>query len=508
MSASPETAPRPGPRPADQTRAPLLDAVTREARAARHRWHCPGHQGGSRSSAAMADLLGGDAPGGGALAADVWLDTTTYDRSRRSAEGLAAEAWRAQRAWLLGNGSSAGNLAWLLGLLGPGDEVVVARDAHISVLAGLAFCGARPVWVVPEIHPRLGLPLGVTAPAVTAALRGNPRARHVVLTSPGYASTGPDLVPVIAAARAAGADRVYVDQAWGPHLAFHPGLPPAALDAGADGCVVSVHKTATALSSGAILLAAARAGDEVAARLEVAVRLTQTTSPLMPLMASVDAARRDLATGGADAVARAVEQAARLRHRLRRIPGVRALDADALGLPAHRVDPLKVVVDVRGTGLTGWQVDRRLRRYGAPAEGADRDRVYLVVPAVPAEASADSEDALVGALARATGQDGRGRLRSRPAGADPSWAAALSPGAQVLTPAEARRRAVVTVSRERAVGRVAAEPVVPYPPGVPVIVPGERIEASTVDVVASLLASGGHVHGCADERLRTIQVVA
>lgn len=491
------------PRPA-QHHAPLLDAVAREVRRARSRWHCPGHQSGSRGSAELAGLVG-DA----VLAADVWLDTSAYDRSRRAAERLAADAWRAHRAWLLGNGSSAGNLAWLLGTLAPGDEVVVARDAHVSVLAGLAFCGARPVWVAPQIHPRLGLPLGVAAPDVAAALRAHPRARHVIVTSPGYASTGPDLVAVVAAARAGGARSVYVDQAWGPHLAFHPALPAAALDAGADGCVVSVHKTATALSSGAILLVAERAGDDIASRVDVAVRLTQTTSPLMPLMASVDAARRDLATGGTGGVEQAVEQAERLRRRLRRLPGVSALDAASLDLPEHRVDPLKLVLDVRGTGLTGWQVERRLRRHGAPPEGADRDRVYLVVPAVPAASHArltEAEDALVATWAHVL-RGPRPAPARRPAD-DPSWATALVAGEQVMTPAQARNRPVATVSRDEAVGRIAAEPVVPYPPGVPVVVPGERIAAATIDVAATVLASGGHVHGCADETLRTVRVVA
>ncbi len=497
-----------------QTRAPLLEAVRRASRSALTRPHCPGHQGGRFASDDLVSLLGA-----AALSADVWLETGAYDRVRREAEDLAAQAWGARRAWLLGNGSTSGNLAWMLATLRDGEPVLVGRDAHASVMAGLVLSGARPVWLAPRIHPEHGLPLGVEARDVAAALARHPGVRQVVVTSPGYSSACADLPAVVSAARAGGA-RVYVDQAWGPHLAFHPELPDDALASGADGMVVSVHKTATALSSGSVLLAGESADDDTVGRLCVAVRMTQTTSPLLPLLASVDAARRDLAAGGAAGLDVALSAGADLRRRLSRVEGLRALRAQDLGLVASRVDPLKVVVDVSGLGASGWQVEATLRGRGVPVEGADAHRVYLMLPATGWQDPAGLQvatDAIVFAMAQVARAltASRGRGRSGMAGRSPrrvaeatALAAALEPGEQVLTPREAHARQARVVPLSRAAGEVAAEPAVPYPPGIPVLLPGERVSDEAVAVLEAVLAAGGHVHGCADPALSSLRVLA
>lgn len=499
--------------PVDQDRAPLLEAVRRESRSSLARLHCPGHQGGSRASDDLTALIGPSA-----LAADVWLETGRHDRIRREAEDLAARAWGARRAWMIGNGSTGGNLAWLLGTLKEGEEVLVGRDAHVSVLAGLVLCGARPVWVPPRVHPVLGLPLGVDAADVHDALRARPRARHLLVTSPGYASTCADLPEILAVARRAGAE-TYVDQAWGAHLAFHHRLPADALACGAGGAVVSLHKTGSALSSGALLLAGHGLSDEHLDRVDNTVRMTQTTSPLMPLLASVDAARRDLAVGGARAVEHAVERAGRLARRLARVRGVAVLTPADLGLPAERVDPLKLVVDVSGLGVSGWTVETSLRRTGVPPEGADASRIYLVLPSTSRGVDGRitdqvMADALVAGLERVARQTGRMRGRHdallRPDRGLPAdaWRAAVVPDRQELTPRQAHRAPSRAVPLHAAVGEVTAEPVVPYPPGLPVLLPGEIVGEAAVEVLDAVRGAGGHLHGCADPTLRTLRVVS
>ena len=476
-----------------QEGTPVLDALRDAAARARVRVHCPGHKGGT---AAGADLV--EAVGPALLAADVWLETGSYDRVRREAERLAAQAWGADRAWLLGNGSTAGNLAWCLATLADGDEVVVARDAHTSILTGLVLSGARPVWVPPRLEPGSGLPLGIEPAAVDAALALHPSARHVVLSSPGYSGTCTDVAAVVDVARQHAAG-VYVDQAWGALLGFHPDLPPAALAAGADAAVVSLHKLGTALSSGALLLAGPGAQSE---RIEAAVRATQTTSPLLPLLASVDAARRDLAVAGHGRVEAALTAARGLAARLRAVPGLAVTGSELAGGSAVAVrDPLKLVVDVSGLGRTGWAVEEELRARGVVPEGADARRVFGVIGALEPDPGRTA-----GELLRALRRVAAAGPARRPRAALPAWFPPLTTEPE-LTPRQAHQARSVPVPLAAAAGRVAAERAVPYPPGVPVLLPGETVGADTVELLAAIRAAGGHVHGCADPSGRTLRVV-
>lgn len=476
-----------------QQRTPLVDALRAYAALGTHAFHVPGHKRGHGASADLLDLVGP-----AVLAADVWLESGAFDAARRAAEELAAAAWGAHRAYLLGNGSTAGNLAWMLATLREGDEVVLARDAHTSTLAGLVLSGARPVWVRPRRHPVLDVGLGIEPAAVAAALRGHPRARVVGLVSPSYAGVCSDVPAIVATAHAAGALAV-VGEAWGAHLAFHPGLSVPAIAAGADVVVTSVHKTLPALSSGSLLLAGPAADAD---RLAGAVGMTQTTSPLLPLLASIDLARRDLALDGHRLVGRAVSLAARLRRGLAAVPGLRVLDAPALGLSEARVDPLKVVVDVTGLGLSGLDAEARLRGVeGVAPEGSDLRSVYLVVTLGDGPASVAA--AVRGFAALADGRSPRrhgGDVRRTDLGAP-------EPAVAVLTPRQAWQAGSRTVPLARAVGEVCAEVVTPYPPGIPVLVPGELVTPDTVDYLAEAVGRGVHVHGAADPLLATVRVV-
>ncbi len=498
-----------------QAHTPLLEAVRRESRSLLVRMGGSGHHGGARAGADLSALLGP-----AVLSADVRLDSPRLGRALREAEALAARAWGGAAAWLLDAGATGGNLAWLEGTLGDGEEVVVGRDAHVSVLSGLVSSGARPVWVSPRVHPRHGLPLGVAAVDVAAALDAHPGVRQVVLTSPGYATTCAPVGEVVAAARARGV-HTYVDQSWGAHLAFHPDLPEDALAAGAAAAVVALDRSATALSSGAVLLLGQAATQDQRVRVDAAVRRARTSSPLLPLLASVDAARRDLALGGAEALGDALERARWLTTRLRAVPGLRVLGADELGLDPRRVDALRIVLDVGRLGLTGWEVETALRRMGTPPQGADDRRVYLSPggvrgmgspplprPGQPWPGGVLMVRALERVARRALDHEyARRRRLRRGSQAAGVWVPALMAGEQVLTPRQAVRAPAAAVALRLAVGRVAAEPVVPYPPGVPVLVPGEVIAQSVVDALRGVLATGGYVGGCADPTVATLRVV-
>jgi arginine/lysine/ornithine decarboxylase len=479
---------------AENDRAPLVEALKRYRAAGTLPFSGPGHKLGAGAPVELLALLGQEV-----FAADVWLDTGAYDRTLRAAESLAAAAWGADRCFFLANGSSSGNHALLLGAVAPGDEVVVGRDLHKSLLAALILTGARPVYVSPRLHPTLGVGIGVDPADVAAALAAHPSARLVAVTSPTYFGVAADLPAVVEVAHARGVP-VYVDEAWGAHLGFHPDLPPSAMAAGADAAVTSTHKQLGSLSQSSILQL--RAGRLDPARVASAVRLTQTTSPLLPLLASIDACRRRMVTGGKALLERTLELAALARRRLGLLPGLEVLDAERLGLGPERFDPTKLVIDVAGLGLTGLDAERALRdRLGIAPEGADLSSVVCMVTIGDTTPSVEQ---LLGAFTALCAE----RVLVAPAARPRASGSVVAPGPQAMTPREAFFAPAMAVPLAAAAGEVAAELVTPYPPGVPVLAPGEVIGA---DKLAYLDAGRGHglyVCGPADPTLATIRVVA
>ena len=485
---------------ADHARAPLVEALWREREQGIVPFTTPGHTLGAGVDGALRSLLGDHI-----FAADVWLGTATHDRHLRAAEALGAAAWGADRSFYLGNGSSAGNHAFLLATLGPGDEVVVGRDLHTSMLTALVLTGARPVYVTPRLHPELGVGLGIAPDDVAAALDAHPAARLVAFVSPTYWGVASDLAAIVAEAHARGVP-VYVDEAWGAHFAFHPGLPAAAMTSGADAAVASVHKLLAGLTPGAVLNARGARVD--LDRLTSTVHMTQTTSPFVPLLASIDACRRQMALDGEALLDRAITLAREARRRIADIPGLSVVDAERLGLPPERHDPTRLVIDVQALGRTGIEVERILRgRYGIAPEMSDLVGIVCLVSVGDTPESIGRLVAALAALAREP------RPGAPPPGAPPrmalrSSAAAVACGPQALSPREAHFAPLRPVALAEATGRVAAELVVPYPPGIPALTPGEVITAEKVDYLSLVARAGMHVCGAADPSLATVRTVA
>jgi lysine decarboxylase len=298
-----------------------------------------------------------------------------------------------------------------------------------------------------------------------------------------------DLAGHAAAAHEAGVPLV-VDAAWAAHLGFHPDLPLHAIAAGADAMVTSAHKALPAYSQGALVLA--RTGRLDRARLDRAFEATHTTSPAGSIMASIDAARALLARDGKDLCTRLVGAVAAARQRLRQVPGLAVLDGPG-------VEPTKLVVLLAGTGAHGIAVEADLIAAGMPVEMADRDTV------VPVVAIADDEnqvaaftETLVAAIER---------HRGAPRHPAPAAAWTVVPET-ILAPREAFFAPAETVPADSAVGRVSAELIAPYPPGVPVLAPGELITAEALNALREVHADGGRIAYAADPTLATLQVVS
>lgn len=461
--------------------APLLDAWLRFHEDAPTPFTIPGHK---QRRDLVGDVVTGDVP----LYAG--LDTMKLSRGvLDEAEERAARLWGADLCRFSVGGSTHGNQALALAVGRPGGRVVVARTLHRSMLLGLVLAGLTPVWVRPEVDPHHGLPLGITASALEAALIGAPDAKAVFVGDPSYVGTVGDVGALAEVAHRHGVPLV-VDAAWGAHLGFHPALPPHALAAGADALVTSAHKALPAWSQGALVLARSRRISR--ARLDAGIEATATTSPAGAILASIDAARALLQRDGEALLGEVIDAVAAARRRLQQVRGLVVLDGPT-------IDPTRVVVVLPGTGADGNAVEADLLARGMPVEMADRDTVVAMVTL--ADTRRGVEDlalALVEAVERHRGTP-------RPVVASGVWS--VDP-VQVMTPRKAFFAPRESVPVDRAVGRVSAELVAPYPPGIPVLAPGEEVTLDSVEALRAARDAGSRIAYAADPTVRTLDVVA
>jgi lysine decarboxylase len=442
--------------------------------------------------------------GDGVLAHDLPLSAGADDLHLTSdvlgrAERLAAELWGADLCLFCVNGSTQGNQALALAAARPGDRVVVARNLHKSMLAGLVLAGLDPIWVRPAVDPVTGLALGVPTASVEAALASHPDVRAVFLVEPNFVGVMSDVREIARLSHDAGAS-VLVDQAWGAYLGFHPGLPAHTLALGADAFVTSAHKTLTGFTQSAYLFA--RSGRLELDRVREGFDALNTTSVAAAMLASLDRTRALLASRGEELLANAVALAAAAKERLSRIEGLAVLGwpPTETGADGFDHDPLKLVLALPGTGADGLDVDRDLFAQGIRVELANRD---TLVPLLTIADTAESVDRLCAALERFIEQR-RGEART-PGAASAIWS--LEPE-NAMTPREAFFAARETVSANAAAGRIAAETIAPYPPGIPAVAPGEVIAAPLLRALRDAAAGGTRMAYCADPTLATVQVVA
>jgi arginine decarboxylase len=461
----------------------------------------PGHKGGAGGDPRLVEAIGElalalDIP---ALmwGIDVGLEPTPFAEAQR----LAAEAWGARRTWWLVNGASQGNHVALLTLGHRGQRVVTQRNAHSSTIDALIMSGLRPTFVAPELDPELHIAHCMTPEALDRALDETPEAAGATVVSPTYFGAVADVAGLAEVAHAHGVPLV-VDEAWGAHLAFHEDLPAPALSLGADLVISSTHKVVGSLTQSAMIhLGHGDLIEEgVVGR---CVTLVESTSPNSLLFGSLDAARRSAATRGRELVEETLVALARTRDAVRKIPGLDVLDERLAGAPGvFDYDPLRLAIDVRGTRMSGYELSRRLREEHDVLMELAGENVMVAVYGMGEDAGAASERliaALRGVVEAATdsARDTKGVQFAPP----PPW------GELVMTPREAFLGPQEVVAARDAVGRVAAESLAAYPPGIPNVLPGERLKAETLDYIEQTIAHGGSLRGASDRALRTLRVV-
>ncbi|TWH01749.1 lysine decarboxylase [Nocardioides sp. J9] len=396
-------------------------------------------------------------------------------------------------------GSTHGNQTLALAVGQHGDRVIVSRTAHRSTLLGLILAGLVPVWVPAAVDEATGLPAGVDMHELAAAIEANPDAVGVFLTESSYVGSLSDLPAAVELAHQADMP-VLVDQAWGAHFGSHPAYPKHAIAAGADAFVISGHKTLPVYSQGSIIVAKTERLDPD--RLERAFDASATTSAAGSILASTDAGRVLL---GSELCTRLLDDllgvVAGARTRLRAAaPFKDAVIVEPSDFGPGRFDPAKLVILLAGTGLSGNEIEKEMIAAGLPLEMADRDAIIPIITIADDESTVDR---LCTELIRiAEKLDAAPPRDITVAG---SWRSRIPVAA--MTPREAFFAPHETVPAESVLNRIAAEVICPYPPGVPVVVPGEVISREVLDALHTAQTNGVRIAYASDPTLATFQVV-
>ncbi|MEO5657934.1 MAG: aminotransferase class I/II-fold pyridoxal phosphate-dependent enzyme [Nitrospiria bacterium] len=486
----------------EQLRTPLFDAMVGLAESRKVSFHTPGHKSGKGISTRFRKFVGPKI---------FSIDLTTLDEVDslhkprgviKEAQELAAKAYGADRSYFLVNGTTGGNQAMILAACNPGDYVLIARNAHKSVLAGLILSGAQPIFYSPPVDEGLRIMLNVTFEQTKAAIDAHPECKILFLTSPNYYGICADLERIVPYAQEKGLT-VLVDEAHGPHLKFHPDLPASALEAGADLCVQSTHKIIGGMTQASMLHA--RAARVNLAMLSNVLRFVQTTSPSYILMASLDLARMQMATEGEKLLDKAIRLATDARTRINKIPGLFCLGKDnvagTLFSQMGDLDVTKLTITVTDLGLSGYQVSQILNtRYHIQVEMADPFHILVIVSIGDRQ---DDLRRLVEALREIAKDHGGGASPPSALASEPMPAFAHE---AVMTPREAFFADQEYIPLDQSVGAVSSEIVTVYPPGIPVLVPGEIVTADAVTYLKRMLTLGATVDGL-DESNSWIGVV-
>lgn len=481
----------------NQERTPLLDVLLARAKRGITSFHTPGHKNGQGIDTRLRSFTGRNA---------YKLDVTVFPEVDslhdpvgpiKRAQILMAQAYGVKYSQFLVNGSSVGNMAMLMSACHPGDSVILSRNAHKSVLSGIIMSGVWPIWIQPKIDQHLDIIFDSDAAQIEEALRQFPEAKAVFVTSPNYNGVTTDLKKIAEICHANG-KLLLVDEAHGAHLKFHKDLPVSAVEAGVDMCVQSTHKILSALSQGSVLHINSDQLD--IARVRKILSLLQTTSPNYLIMASLDAARRQVFFQGEKIFGRLMRLAEEARERINRLQHIYCFTQGEIRAKGYDLDVTKLTINVTRTGIAGHDVEDILaKEYGVQVDCAD---LFNLIAITGVGTTRQDIERLVSAL-----ED----LDRKEPGQEKNWVLQLPSLSteMAMTPRDVfLQHRSKRVPLSKAVGHISAQTLTPYPPGIPVLIPGERITQEIVDYLIDLAGKDIRVSGQETEELRTVKVVA
>ena len=491
-----------------QNKTPLLDALRDAAHKPHAPFYAPGHKRGQGIPQPMVELLGASV-----FPADLPelpdLDNLFAPEGViQEAQELAAVAFGAEQTWFLVNGSTAGVMAAILATCGTGDKIILPRNVHQSAIAGLILSGAVPVFINPEYDLSSNLAHSITPTALGKALKQHPDAKAVMIVYPTYHGVCGD-VRAIAQLVHQHNIPLLVDEAHGAHFAFHPDLPASALSAGADLTVQSTHKVLGAMTQASMLHVQGNRIDTQ--RLNKALQLVQSTSPSYLLLASLDAARQQIALYGKQLMTRSLQLADEARNKISQIPGLSVLEP--IKTPGFfALDRTRLTVKVADLGLSGFEADEIFhQQLGVIAELPTLQHLTFIISL--GNTVADIKQLVQGFTSLAQKHYSLDSV-SPLYDLFQRWKADLlfiHPSSFTIHPSLSPREAFFALTEtlpvEQTPDRICAELVCPYPPGIPALMPGEIINPAAIEYLQQVITLGGNITGCSDLSFRTLKVV-
>ena len=481
----------------DQSRTPLFTALVNHAKANPVQFHIPGHKKGVGMDPEFRSFIGDNA-----LSIDLINIAPLDDLHQPSgviaeAQQLAAAAFGADYTFFSVQGTSGAIMTMIMSVCSPGDKIIVPRNVHKSIMAAIVFSGARPVFISPARDGNLGIDHGITTRAVRRALEKHPDAKAVLVINPTYYGVCADLKEIVDVVHSHGIP-VLVDEAHGVLIHFHEGLPTSAMQAGADMAATSVHKLGGAMTQCSVLNV--KAGLVNPQRIQTVISMLTTTSTSYPLIASLDTSRRHLALNGHAMAEGAIRLAQYARAEVNKIPGLYSFGEEILGGEAtFALDPTKLTIHVRNLGLTGYDTENWLRKhYNIEVELSD---MYNILCLITPGDTQESVDILLKAL-RHLSEEYHGSEAKELVVIQIPDIPQLS-----LTPRDAFYAETEVVPFRESAGRIIAEVIYVYPPGIPILLPGEVISQRNIDYILEHLKVGLPVKGPEDRTIEHVKVI-
>lgn len=480
-----------------QLETPLFDALLAHRNRHPIQFHIPGHKKGQGMDPAYREFIGDNV-----LSIDL-INIAPLDDLHapkgviQQAQALAAEAFGADHTFFSVQGTSGAIMTMILTVVGPGDQIIVPRNVHKSIMSAIVFAGAIPIFIHPEVDTELGISHGISPESVEKALTTYPNAKAVLVINPTYFGFVADLQRIVDIVHARNIP-VIVDEAHGVHIKFHDDLPLSAMQAGADMAATSIHKLGGSMTGSSVLNI--KEGLVSAKRAQSVFSMLTTTSTSYPLLASLDTARRQLAVNGYELLDDAIRLAKDARKRINTIPHIHCVGREKLGTSAtFDMDPLKLLISVKDLGITGHLAEEWLRQ-NANLE-VELSDLYNILCLITIGDTKKEINLLINALNRmsqafdseATITETNVKIPEIPALA--------------MTPRDAFYAQTESIPLAQAEGYICAEFIMVYPPGIPLFIPGEIITQSTIDFIQMNIEAGLPVQGPEDSTLQNIRVI-
>ncbi|WNF39047.1 aminotransferase class I/II-fold pyridoxal phosphate-dependent enzyme [Bacillaceae bacterium IKA-2] len=483
-----------------QSKTPLFTGLLEHVKKNPIQFHIPGHKKGTGMDPEFRNFIGDNALSIDLINIEPLDDLHHPNGIIKEAQQLAAHAFGADHTFFSVQGTSGAIMTMIMSVCSPGDKIIVPRNVHKSIMSAIIFSGATPIFIHPIIDPNLGISHGITIEAVEKALSAHPDAKGVLVINPTYFGISANLEKIVEIAHSYHIP-VLVDEAHGVHIHFHDKLPLSAMQAGADMAATSVHKLGGSMTQSSVLNIK---GDLVSSkRVQSIISMLTTTSTSYLLLASLDVARKQLATKGYDLLDKTIKLANETRHEINTIKGLYCIGSEILGTKAtYDFDPTKLIISVRNLGMTGYEVEVWLRKeYNIEVELSDLYNILCIISIGDSKAITAILISALTELAETrmnTTQTHQKKVISVHVPDIPTLA---------LSPREAFYADTEVVPFKESAGRIIAEFVMVYPPGIPIFIPGEIITQENINYIQENIDVGLPVQGPEDETFQAILVI-